>query len=97
MSDPARTAIAVTLLATDEPARRLVLAWALVPPGLRGARLLVAWSRLAAVPRLQTERLAHGLFAHQIVHEDRTVDPEALRVVQHVAAETLRSTQRGRR
>ena len=48
-----------------------------------------AWS----VPEMKAPSL-NGLDA---AGSAATVDPEALRVVQHLAAETLRSTNRGRR
>jgi len=35
VSDPAKTAVAVALLSNDEPARKLVLSWHLVPPELK--------------------------------------------------------------
>ena len=97
MSDPNRTAIAVTVLAEDLAARKLRLAWPLVPRGLPHIAATAQWSRVSGVALVQTRRLAEVLFAHRLVHEDGTVDPEALRVVHHLAAETLRGTKGSRR
>ncbi|MCG3134751.1 MAG: hypothetical protein HMLKMBBP_02112 [Planctomycetes bacterium] len=92
MSDPARTAVAVSVLAKSEPARMLVLAWPLVGPSLAARALLTEWARLSGLPVRQVERLGAVLRAHQLCREDRTVDPEATRVVNHVAAAYLRAT-----
>jgi hypothetical protein len=97
MSDPQRVATAVTLLGHCEAARRLVLSWPLVPAGLSRRKALVEWSRVSGVALAETQRLAEVLFAHALVREDRTVDAEATRVVQHVAAEQLRGAGRTRR
>lgn len=91
MSDPTRTATAVTLLAGDEIARRMVLAWPLVGRELRDRALLVAWSKAAAVPLSELMRRADALRRHGLCRDDGIVDPEALRVVQHVAAQALRA------
>ncbi len=91
MTDANRTAVAVTLLADDEQARRLVISWPLVPRELEGRRVLVEWSKVSGVPISAVERLSVPLARHQICNPDRTVDPEALRVIAHVAADSLRS------
>ncbi len=92
MIDAARTAVAVSILAKDEQARLLVLSWPLVDPALVDREALLAWSRVSGVAVRQVERIAPVLFAHALCKQDRTVDAEALRVCQHVAANYLRST-----
>lgn len=94
MTDPARTAVAVTFLAEDTDARRLVLAWPTIPRDLEGAALARIWGRAAGVPASRTVRLGELLLRHELVRPDGSVDPEALRVIQHVAAETLRTAKR---
>ena len=94
MSDASRAAVAVTFLADDEDARRAVLSWPLVPPGLSERGAISAWSRISGVPLTRMRRLADTLRRHELCREDRTVDPEASRVIQHVAAEALRTTKR---
>ncbi len=91
MSDAnTRTAVAVSYLATDEVARRMCLAWPLVPPELEDRKLLAEWSRLAGVSFSVAERTAYVLRRHALVLPDRTVAAEAMQVCQHVAAATLR-------
>jgi len=97
VTDPSRTATAVAVLAEDPDARRLVVAWPLVEAGLTDTALLVAWSRVSAVPLSRVRRLGEVLVRHGICRPDRTVDPEATRVVQHLAAEVLRTKNRSRR
>ncbi len=94
MSDPSRAAIAVTFLAEDADARRAVLSWTLLPPGLSERALLATWSRASGVPRSRLRRIADTLRGHGICRDDGTVDPEATRVIQHVAAEALRGPKR---
>lgn len=96
MTDASRTTVAVTLLADDPVARRIVLAWHLVPPELTGVQMLLRWSRLACVGMPDLEQRADTLMAHGVCRADRTVDPEALRVLQHLAAEMLRTPSRHR-
>ena len=95
MSDLKRIAVAVTLLAEDPTARRLVVSWQLVPPKLTGRRMLRAWARLAGVDLAAVDRLAPGLQAHEICRPDRTIDPEAGNVINHVAAAMLRKGRKG--
>lgn len=90
MSDANKTATAVSFLATDEVARRMCLAWPLVPPELKDRQLLREWARLAGVSLSIAERTAYVLTKHHLVNDDRTLDPEASRVITHVAAATLR-------
>lgn len=98
MSDAtARTAAAVAILVEDRDAQRLAVSWHLVEPGLRDAALRIAWSRVSGVPLSVVSRRAEVLIRHGICREDRSLEPEAARVLQHLAAETLRSTQRRRR
>lgn len=92
MTGASRTATAVTFLAEDDEARRLVVSWPLVPTELRDAAMLHAWSAASGVPLSRVQRLAQVLLRHELCRADGTVDPEALRVIQHVAAELLRST-----
>ena len=94
MSDASRAATAVTFLAEDEEARRAVLSWPLVPRGLSERALLSAWTRASGVPRSRLRRLSDALRGHGICRDDGTVDPEAIRVVQHLAAEQLRTSKR---
>lgn len=97
MSDPARTAVCVALLARDETARLLVLSWPLVDPALLGREALLAWARASGISIHLVERKAAVLFAHAICLPDRSVDPEATKVCQHIAANYLRSTSGGKR
>jgi len=90
MSDANRTAVAVTLLAGDEAARRLVLSWPLVAKEMKDRAVIAEWAKVAGISFSLAERLSHALFRHQICLPDRSVDPEALKVCQHVAAATLR-------
>lgn len=92
MSDPARTAVAVSVLAKSEPARLLVHSWPLVRPTLTGRAMYAEWARASGLALRQAERLGAVLLAHQLCRADRTVDPEATRVVNHVAASYLRAT-----
>ena len=94
MSDPQRTATLTTLLASDEPARRLVVTWPLVTGAAEDRRTIFEWSRASGVARSVAERAAVMLFRHAICRPDHTVDPEALRIVSHFAGETLRAAQR---
>lgn len=96
-ADPARTAAAVALLADDRDAQRMAISWHLVEPGLRDAAMRVAWARVSGVPLSVVSRRAAVLIGHGICREDRTVEPEADRVLQHLAAERLRAAQRSRR
>jgi len=90
VSDGNRTAVAVSYLATDEVARRMCLAWPLVPRELKDRALLREWARIAGVSLSIAERTAYALVKHKLVNDDRTVDGEATRVITHVAAATLR-------
>jgi len=90
VADTNRTAVAVTLLAGDEAARRLVLSWPLVAVELKDRAVLAEWAKVAGISFSLTERLSHALFRHQVCLPDRTVDAEALKVVTHIAAATLR-------
>jgi hypothetical protein len=95
VTDPERTTIAVTLLASDPVARRLVVSWPRVDPSLQDRAALVAWARLSGVPFSQVQRTGTVLLRQLVCREDRTVDPEAQRVCQHLAAEQLRVRRRG--
>lgn len=86
-------AVAVVLL-TDPEARRAVVSWPLVPPGLKGRRRIEAWARVSGLPPHHLETISEMLLAHEICREDRSIDPDALRVIQHFAAETLRPRTR---
>jgi hypothetical protein len=97
VTDAARTATLTTLLADAPALRKLVVSWPLVAPALTDRAALAAWSRVAGVPRSVVERAATVLFLHSICRPDRSVDPEASRIVAHFAAEQLRAAQRGRR
>lgn len=95
MTGANRTAVAVTFLANDEEARRMVLAWPLVDADLEDASALRAWARAAGVPASRARRIADVLLCHEICKADGSVDAEAIRVIEHVAAESLR--KRGKR
>ena len=90
MSDATRAAIAVTLLGDDAEARRLCLAWPSVDHKLTARALHLAWGRRAGVAASRVARIAPALLGQGLCREDGTVDPEATRVLQHVAAERLR-------
>ncbi len=95
MTDSTRTATLTTLLADDAALRRLVVSWALVTANAESRAALAEWSRVTGVPRSKVERDAVVLFRHGICRPDHTVDAEALRIVAHFAAESLRAAQRG--
>lgn len=97
MTDSSRTATLTTLLADDPTLRKLVVSWPIVAPEFSGRVAIAEWSRVSGVARSRVERAAELLFRHQICRPDRTVDVEAVRIVSHYAAESLRGTQRGRR
>ena len=88
--DALRTAVLVELLAGNPDARRATVSWSLVPRRLRDAAMVSAWSKCSGLPRSQLELVAEMLLQHKVCLPDRTVDPEALRIIQHLAAETLR-------
>jgi hypothetical protein len=94
MTDPSRTATLTILLASDEPARRLAVSWPLVAGAAADAATIAEWAHVAGVPRSVAARAALVLFRHGVCRPDHTTDPEALRIVQHFAAEQLRATQR---
>lgn len=94
MAAPARTLVLVELLAGDADARRAAISWPLVPPGLRGLALLRSWAHCSGIPMARLDSRADMLQRHGICRPDRTVEPEALRVIEHLAADTMR---RGRR
>ncbi len=94
MSDPVRTAVLTTLLHGDESARRLLVSWPAVSGHPSEHATLAEWARAAGVPRTLARRLADMLFSHAICRPDHSVDPEAVRIVQHVAAEQLRGGKR---
>ena len=97
MSDPTRTATAVTFLVADRGAQRMALSWPLLDPDLVGTALLRTWAQAAGVPVSHARRLARVLRTHEICRDDHTLCPEASRVLQHVAAEALRSAKRAKR
>ena len=80
----------VELLAGNAEARRAVVSWPLVPPRAAGARMLEAWAKCSGIDVDVLESIADMLFSHSVCGPDRTVDPEALRIIQHIAADTLR-------
>ncbi len=91
MSESRRLAIAVELLGNDPEARRAVLAWPLVPKELTNRDdIIEAWAKAAHVEDSALDWLADALFAQEICLDDRTVDPMATRVIEHIAAEFLR-------
>jgi hypothetical protein len=89
MSDANRQATLTTLLADDAALRRLVVA-----KELNERAAVAEWARVAGVARTRVERAAVVLFRHGVCRPDRSVDPEASRIVAHFAAETLRAAQR---
>jgi hypothetical protein len=94
MSDANRQATLTTLLADDAALRRLVVSWPLVAKELNERAAVAEWARVAGVARTRVERAAVVLFRHGVCRPDRSVDPEASRIVAHFAAETLRAAQR---
>lgn len=93
-----RTAVVVTLLADDAAARRLVLAWPLLPKRSKGeAERLGAWASLAGVSVSDAQRVHEALRGHGICLPDGNVDPAAVKLIEHVTANWLRSTGGGKR
>lgn len=90
MDDPNRTAVLIELLARDADARKAVVSWPLVSRRLKGRNRLQRWARCSGLSVSRIESLKDMLFEHRICLPDRTVDPEALRIIAHVAAETMR-------
>lgn len=89
--DALRTAVLVELLADNPNARRAVVSWPLVPKAARSRpRLLEAWAKCSGLDVDDVDAIADMLFSHAVCLPDRTVDPEALRIIQHLAADTLR-------
>lgn len=97
MSDASAMALVVTLLARDADARRLVASWPNVPMDIESAQLAETWGETADVSETKTRRVGVMLLRNGICREDRTVHPEAVRVVHHIAAETLRDLPGTRR
>jgi hypothetical protein len=86
---------ALVYLRDNPAAQRLVVAWGLVAPRTGPARSLVArWAALADVPPHVAARLAPVLRAHQLVHDDGTVDPLA---EQFIASQVMSSMKGVRR
>ena len=91
MEDPDRMAVLIELLARDPDARKAVISWPLVSRRLKGRSILTRWSRCSGLSYSRIESLKDMLFEHMVCLPDRTVDPAALRVIAHIAAETMRS------
>lgn len=87
---PERAAVIIEMLAGDAEARRAAVSWPLVPKDLKGAKRLSAWSKASGISRSRLDRISDMLMAHGICREDRTLDPEAVPVLEHLAAEVLR-------
>lgn len=88
-----RTAIVVTLLSDDAAARRLVLAWPHLPRKSKDeAERLRTWAALAGVSVSDAHRTHEALRVHGICRPDGAVDPAALKLIEHVAVNYLRST-----
>lgn len=86
-----RLALAVEMLRDDPDARRAVLAWPYVPKEITKRKPLIEkWAEVSRVEEITLDSLADALFAQKICLEDRTVDPMATRVIEHIAAEFLR-------
>lgn len=95
MTDPAaRVAICVTLLADDTAARRMLVSWPLLSPDLKDRARLREWSRLAGVSFSVAERTSYVLERHHLVLDGGQIDPEAAKVLAHIAAAELRTTRR---
>jgi len=90
VADSARTVVLVELLANSPEARRAVLSWPLVRAGGGRIAVLERWSRCAGVEYEALERVAGMLLRHGVCRRDRTVDPAALRIIEHLAAATMR-------
>lgn len=80
----------VEILAHSPDARRAAVSWPLVPAGGDRRRMLKAWSRVSGLSIARVDAIGDMLFAHRVCLPDRTVDPDALRVIEHLAAEVLR-------
>lgn len=98
MSDPTRTATLTALLDSSE-VRRMVVAWELVGGDPERPSALIEWSRASGVPYSAAKRIAIVLLRHGIcrLHPEtraKTTDPEALRIVAHHAAASLRTPGR---
>lgn len=90
MDAKTRTAVLVELLARNADARAAVVSWPLVRGAGAGPAAIADWSRCSGIPRGRLVPVAQMLFRHAVCLPDRTVDPEALKIVEHVAAATLR-------
>jgi hypothetical protein len=91
MSESHRLALAVEMLRDDPDARRAVLTWPSVPKELKKrADIIEAWAKVSHIEETALDWLADALFAQKICLDDRTVDPMATRVIEHMAAEFLR-------
>jgi hypothetical protein len=90
VDDQHRAAVLIDLLARDADARKAALSWPLVSRRLKGRAALTRWARCAGLSYTRIESLKDMLFEHRICLPDRTVDEEALRVIAHVAADTMR-------
>jgi hypothetical protein len=95
MSDPAaRVAVCVTLLGDDPAARRMLISWPLLPTALTDRARLREWARLSGVAVSVAARTAVVLERHGLVLPGGQIDPEAAKVLAHIAATELRSTRR---
>jgi hypothetical protein len=96
-ADASRTATVTTLLHDHPVAQKLVVCWAIISGSPADSSTVIEWAAVAGVPRSTATRVAVMLFRNGICRADHTVDPAALRVVQHQAAERLRSSSRRQR
>jgi hypothetical protein len=95
MPEPKRAALLIEIFANDADARRAALCWSRVPPKLTGLRMLRAWAKCSGLDLSRVERVADVLRAHEICLPDRTLDAEAVPILEALAAEVLRK-MRGR-
>lgn len=91
-----RRALVMMEFLVDDDARRVALSWPLIPPEMRGLKMHRRWAALAGVNLGRLELLAKMLQGHKICLPNRTLDPEAVKVLEHMAATAFRKRQRRR-
>ncbi len=91
--DELRAAVLYEVLAKGPDVRRAALSWHLVKPGLKGIKLLKAWSRASGVGVDALEDIEPMLRLHRICLDDRSLDADAGKILKHFAADGLRRLQ----
>lgn len=85
-----RTVVLFEVLTSSPHVRRAALSWPLVPLGLKRIATLKKWSRVSGIGIDTLEEISEMLIAHDVCRADRTIDPEAERIMGHLVAEQLR-------